>query len=66
MPPEICPEHDLRIDEFGCWVCGHAGPITEAVWPSWAAWVGSLPYDPPVSPERYAAVQRGQLSIPRA
>lgn len=37
-PQEICEEHDLRIDEYGCWACGHAGPITDDVWLSWWLW----------------------------
>lgn len=58
MPPEVCPEHDVRIDHYGCWVCGHAGPITEEVWSSWSAWVSDLPGR--ATPEQYAAAQRGQ------
>lgn len=38
MPPEICDIHDLRMDEYGCWACGHSGPITADVWPSWYQW----------------------------
>lgn len=38
MPPEICDEHDLPIDQYGCWACGHAGPITDLAWPSWERW----------------------------
>ena len=37
-PPEICPDHDLIIDRYGCWACGHAGPITDEVWDSWRRW----------------------------
>lgn len=37
-PPEVCPEHDLRIDQYGCWACGHPGPITDEVFDSWYRW----------------------------
>ncbi len=37
-PPEVCPEHDLRIDQYGCWACGHAGPLTDEVLGTWQAW----------------------------
>lgn len=38
QPPEVCHEHDLPLDGYGCWACGHAGPITDLAWPSWARW----------------------------
>jgi hypothetical protein len=38
MPPEVCEIHDLRIDQYGCWACGHGGPITEDLAPSWMRW----------------------------
>jgi hypothetical protein len=62
-PPERCEEHDLIIDEYGCWACGHGGPLTDAVWPSWCAWVGALPGT--ATPEEYARAQRGQHRAPQ-
>ena len=37
-PPEVCHEHDVPIDEYGCWACGHAGPLSDAVYPSYYRW----------------------------
>lgn len=37
-PQEICDIHDLRIDEHGCWACGHGGPITSDVAVTWLRW----------------------------
>lgn len=36
---EICDIHDLRMDEYGCWVCGHAGPITDEVADTFDRWM---------------------------
>lgn len=41
-PQEVCEKHDLRIDEYGCWACGHAGPITEDLWPSWCRFANDI------------------------
>lgn len=38
-----CDEHDVPLTEHGCWVCGHAGPITEPAWNSFARWVVDQP-----------------------
>jgi hypothetical protein len=43
-PQEVCEVHDLRIDQYGCWACGHGGPISEDVAPSWDWWVLSRAY----------------------
>lgn len=37
-PAEICEIHDNIIDEYGCWACGHNGPITDEVSDSWTRW----------------------------
>lgn len=39
MPPELCDQHDIPLDDSGCWACGHGGPIGEVAWPSWERWV---------------------------
>ncbi len=43
--PDLCHEHDIILDEYGCWVCGHAGPISDEAWPSWYRWCMELSDD---------------------
>lgn len=36
---DYCDQHDVPLTEYGCWACGHGGPITDPAADSWDRWV---------------------------
>lgn len=37
---DICPEHDTRLSENGCWVCGHSAALDDDEHWQFVMWMG--------------------------
>lgn len=43
MAEAFCPEHDTPLDDYGCWACGHGGPLNDEVFDSYRRWAATMP-----------------------